>query len=74
MQLVPQCFHDQTDQRICNGIRRWNLIEANTVIALPAIATGQLKLTRAQTSRILSIVAGKVAKAKNAQKPVHSPT
>ena len=20
MHLVPQCFHDQTDQRICNGI------------------------------------------------------
>ena len=36
---------------------------------MPAIATGQLKVTRGQTSRIRSFVDGKVAKAKSAQKP-----
>src|ERR1035437_7856129 len=36
---------------------------------MPAIATGQVKLTRVQTSRIRSLVDGKVAMAKSAQKP-----
>src|SRR5712691_8622667 len=36
---------------------------------MPAIATGQVKLTRVQTSRIRSLVDGKVARAKSAQKP-----
>src|ERR1700691_1686457 len=36
---------------------------------MPAIATGQVKLTRVQTSRSLSIVDGKVAMAKSTQKP-----
>src|SRR5205814_7816558 len=36
---------------------------------MPAIATGQVKLTRGQTSRLGSLVDGKVAMAKSAQKP-----
>src|SRR5271165_6317998 len=32
MQLVPQGFHDHTDQRICNGIRRQSFTETNRVM------------------------------------------
>jgi len=32
MQWVPQGFHDQTDQRIGNGVRRQSRIETNRVV------------------------------------------
>ena len=68
MQLVAQSFHDQTEQRIRNGIRRQSLIETNGVVAA-SDTTAQVKLTRAQKSRSRSLVEGKVARAKSAQKP-----
>jgi hypothetical protein len=32
MQLLPQGFHDQTDERMRNGIRGENLVKANCVV------------------------------------------